>query len=906
MILKKEKIQEFIETLLIQQNKKKLFLDYILKTFFIESEWEYSFYHKTFYEYFLVRYISEEYLKNKLSIREWNILLDSQFIIKIFFPYLQREYLKNEDYAWIIGLNLFMQYYLNHNPIDEINSEIFVNWLFSLSEDLIRYYILEKTSPIYNWFNGFYYLNFNTVKIALDKWYTDIANYFYEKLNNLIKEKRIEEKNIRKKLWKLKKDDKYNNRKKHDLEQNYRDLYNWLDYKNRAYIRKDYKQFGSFYDMYKTINEEFELNISQSLDFSSHFYKNPFYAFFDNLLKYWNEEEIIKIINEFEKVEFYAFLQVWLKLENIKNILWNENILNLINEKFTFYEWDFKEFINYNKDDFKIKDSAITLFLKYIFWLYKDEKEIFVSADFKELKEWSNWFFDERWWFYKSNLNSSQLASYLFYNQINLKETVEKEYILSKTKTEEENIFRYKGWYYKRCIYQYSYSIFLNSILKSEKIDFKEYIEKIKKYSSISLRDSLNIKIIYSEVLAYIFYCNIDWNYQDNVNLIWENLDEFVDKINFYKTIKKLDELNKTSKLKEIINEEFIDRLIENIIKVFDYPTSEVENYIFISQLYWLNWNLDLQIKSFDSWIANSYVKYGFRKDYYLTLVFDILEELKHESIITEQETFKYLDQIIELYWKIDWITEKWVAYLWKNIISFILSFSLEKAIKYKEKIDDINYSYNDEIETSILIQKIKNNNFTYEEIENLYFHDSRTSLLELKIYLYLVDIWRDEFINKVNIFISIIKNETHIYYYWNEEDFKLYDKLYKLWKVNKSESILKEFNKPVREINETISLKEYNDDEIIEILNDKFCYWIYHTSFSWDYNYLLSELYNKDKILFNRYISWTKFKFHEEDKYDFFTNIQWLVKVYIENNEKEKVIKLFDELLDFARLLIL
>jgi len=67
-----------------------------------------------------------------------------------------------------MGLNLFMWYYLSDNPIDEINPENFIKSLFDLPEELLRYYILEKTSPIYNWFDRFYYLNFNTIKIVLD------------------------------------------------------------------------------------------------------------------------------------------------------------------------------------------------------------------------------------------------------------------------------------------------------------------------------------------------------------------------------------------------------------------------------------------------------------------------------------------------------------------------------------------------------------------------------------------------------------------------------------------------------------------------------------------------------------------------------------------------------------------
>ena len=505
------------------------------------------------------------------------------------------------------------------------------------------------------------------------------------------------------------------------------------------------------------------------------------------------------------------------------------------------------------------------------------------------------------WWFYKSNLNNSQLASYLFYNQINMKDSVEKEYILSKSETIEENLYKYHWYYMKRCIYQYSYSIFIDSIIKNKNINFKEYIEIILKYSSLRSDNSLNIKIIYWEILAYIFYYNINWDYIKNVNLIWDNLENFVDEMIFYRTIKKLDELNNFNKLKEIIDENKIKKLEKNIKKLFDYPASESEDYIFISQLYWLIENKKEQVQSFNKAIANSYVKYWFRKDYYLTIVFKILEELKNEWIITEQETFKYLDKIIKLYWMIEDITEKWVASLWKNIIKFILSFSVEKAEEYNSKIEDINYSYNDEIKTTILIQKIKNNSFKEEEVQNIYFHDERTSLLELKIYLYLVDSWREEFIDKLNDFIEYVKKETSIDYYWNEEDSKLYEKLYKLWKINKSDLILKELEKPEREKKEIISLKWLKDTEIIDILNEKYSYWMYHTS----YNYLLNELYIKDEKLFYKYISWTKFKFHKEEKYEFFSNFQWLIKVYMRNNEKEKAIKLFEELLDFARLLI-
>lgn len=132
-----------------------------------------------------------------------------------------------------------------------------------------------------------------------------------------------------------------------------------------------------------------------------------------------------------------------------------------------------------------------------------------------------------------------------------------------------------------------------------------------------------------------------------------------------------------------------------------------------------------------------------------------------------------------------------------------------------------------------------------------------------------------------------------------------LYEKLYKSWIINKSETILNELKKSKKETIERLSLKWLNDNEIVELLNDKFCYSMYHISFSWDYNYLLSELYEKNKILFYQYISWTKFKYTKEHEYEFFTNIQWLSQVYIDNKEKTKADELFHELISFAELLI-
>ncbi len=58
-------------------------------------------------------------------------------------------YKKKEDYAWIIGLNLFMQYYLDHNPIDEVDRESIIKSFFELPKWVIKFYFSEN-SPIHS------------------------------------------------------------------------------------------------------------------------------------------------------------------------------------------------------------------------------------------------------------------------------------------------------------------------------------------------------------------------------------------------------------------------------------------------------------------------------------------------------------------------------------------------------------------------------------------------------------------------------------------------------------------------------------------------------------------------------------------------------------------------------------
>lgn len=896
LILNKENIEKQIEDIKI--GNKDFFMDYIIKTFFIEYEWWYSFYHKTFYEYFLTIYITEKYNENKLSIREWNILLDEEYIVKIFFPYIKKKYMGKKSYSSLIGLNLFMQYYLNYNPIDEVSSEKFIKSLFNLPEELLRFYIFEKKSPVYSWFNDFNFLNFSTVKIALDKWYKDIADYFYEKLDKLIIKKQKRAKTIKNNLKKINKE-----HKRFELEQEVKQIFTWLNFKNQAFLSIKYWKKKSYIELWSKVHKKFDTYIFSDIDTIKDFYDYPIYSFFDDLIKYWEITEIIKIIGWLEKQEFYAFLQRALYLENIVKLLWNIDIFNVLKNKFLDYKWDFKEFIDYKNKREENSDNSVTLFCKYIFWFYENKKEIFESKDFYSLKEWYGWIFDQYFAFYHTHLNRNQLTSYLFYNQKNMKDIVEEEYNFSVKTFEEKDIYRYKYWYLNRNIYIYSYSIFIENLINNKKIDFEKYIKIIKKYSSIRHMDSLDIKAIYSEILAYIYYYNVDSNYIDNLELVWNNLENFIDKTVFYKTIQEIDTISNTNKIQEVITNSIESKLLKLTDSKTDTPAAKTEDYFFISELYWASDNFELQIQVFNRWVANSYVRYWFRKDYYLTDILEILEILKNKSIITEVETFKYIDEIIDLYRITEPITEKWVAYLWKYIIAFIAQFNIKNAEKYKEIINDINYSYNDEIMTSILVQKIKNNSYKDEDIKNIYFSRDTSNLLEMKIYLYLIENWREDYIEPINNLIINIEKWSYIDYYWEKEDFALYEKLYKNGKIKHSDILINLLKEKNKKNDEEVNIDWLKENQIIKILNEKMCYY-----YSWfgTYNYLLDKLYLKDKELFYKYISLDKYRFYKESKWDFFVNYYQVIKTYVNNNKKKESIKLFEELLDFAKLLIL
>ena len=154
------------------------------------------------------------------------------------------------------------------------------------------------------------------------------------------------------------------------------------------------------------------------------------------------------------------------------------------------------------------------------------------------------------------------------------------------------------------------------------------------------------------------------------------------------------------------------------------------------------------------------------------------------------------------------------------------------------------------------------------------------------------------------NELLDHTKNETNVYYYWNLEDCKVYEQLLKEWKLYESKPLLDELARLTKmEEEELINIDWLDNNSIIHILNDKNVNDMYHW---WDFNYLLNVFYKRDKNSFYRYLSSNKPKYAEEGDYGFFTNFPWLMKVYVSNNERNNAIKLFDELLDFAKLLIL
>lgn len=863
----------------------KDFIEALVKTFFIETQWKYSFIHKIIYEYFLVKYIIKEYNSNKLSIRNWNILLDNDFMKNLFFPYLKKEYVKKWNYNWVIGLNILMKYYLDYNPIDEVDNETIIKSLLELPEDIVRFYILSEDSPIFKWFDNFSILNWNIISIILDNGYEDIANDLHEKLNKKIRKTLLKEKNLLKEINDIEGNNQESIQRKIDLENTINSLFLWLNEKNKAYFEKKINN-SSYFQYYIYIKNNLKIVTHDIYNYNSNNYEDNYYSFYENIINYWNLDELKDIIFIFNKDELYLFLKVWYKINNIVKLLWNIDLLLLVKEKFIELEKDFK------------KEDEIILFSKYIFWF--DKKSIFENENYKKLKD-----FNRFTSFDSYSISKTQLISYIFIEEINF--DIKEKPHLSQS----------------RLVYQYSYYLYIKLLLNNEKFDFISYIDDIFNYLNsprISSNLDININSIFWDLLAYIFIFTVDNSYQDNLDEIIKKLWKYFNKYNFFKTLK---DINKGIFKELEIWEVLMDLKREMEENYNDYPNILTSKNLFLSECYWINNDVFKQIEIFESWLSWSYLRYWFRKDTFLLSVFYILKELKNNILITEIYFFEYLDKIIELYNEIDSITEKWVKYLWLEIVNYILTFNIRKAEEYSKKIYWINEMFYEKIEINILIEKIKkiyNYNNIESYIDNLYYSWDKI-LHELRLYLYLIKNYSQKekyFIKLFNEKKKTLTNVTYFNDYWNEEDLNLYNELFKLWKIEEFKIASEEFNKlknkniPISEkeiLKEVLKLKEkpFNKDEIFNELDNKY---FYLSEDNWKaHSYLYFYEYYND-ITTKQYMNEYLLRFYKDWwdtilDYRLFSNIEWYSKVLVKSWDKKNSIKLFEEAIWIANLLI-
>jgi len=344
----------------------------------------YIYQHRRYQEYFFTQKLKNEYEKNPKIIRELGILYDREYLEDLFLKYLRKEYIKENNLAGLIELNLFNVYLGNDRSfgVDDspyINSEEFlpsltnleINSYESIFEELK---LKEKIFLNINEIND----QFKLYEKEKAKSYSNnyLRNVWENKIPSLIKNIVIFHKNGKMET-------------SHQLNQQLDHILNL--YKESGFLKKsrddNYRLrdpfFTSVEDTFylmvvideKNVEEVFNKSvknkhkISETPELNS--YDNAREVGTERLVKSFfrvclreKKEELFKIINSLSQYEFIALL----------DILKTKEYLSIFVE-FKSIHPKIKEFVSSLPEEF-IKNSIFILFYKKFFGLKLSQKEL--------------------------------------------------------------------------------------------------------------------------------------------------------------------------------------------------------------------------------------------------------------------------------------------------------------------------------------------------------------------------------------------------------------------------------------------------------------------------------------------------------------------------------------------------
>lgn len=742
-------------------NQINEFVDFLIDSNVFLEIWDDKliFSDQKIYEYFLTNYLSlnfSQYLPKFRSL--W--ILSQKEIMKQFEESLNKNII-NKNYIWdTLIKNLFLDKYHIQSWINAWwaydYDDIFMNTLLSLTNYKIllseNYDFIEE---ILNW--KFIYNLFLSWDAILGK------KFYKEKVNRLKKVADEWDKFLATNPEDHEKRNKYN-------ELNLDKFYRWYWY--RLYIDKIFLK--------KEPNTQFFLK--NWLD--EYLWKYMFLLFKNNNLRIFKSN--IKLFNNNDVLNWFV--------SNISNI---ENLDILINKK-SILNGFFKKF----KTD--------------------------VSKNLKSISE-VNWLDENR-----LNPYISYLIFFIIISKINLVDKT-KEKIIWSIKT--DNIF-WKIWEFSsinknisikvlilyslvdwdnfnfdskkfnnRLPYIYSIIWLISYYIKNlDNIDIKDLLEATLKFNLISSNCiqsyygwAYYIKnIILWQIYAYFLNKEVVW--KNELNMLLNTQKNFNDKLTIYKQII----YNKTN----IVTNNFLQELLNESENKNDFSyTDKADISILISYFYANLWESDLSIKYFNKSLNESYIRYWFRKDYFLDIVIETIEKWYTNSFLSDNELIEYYKNIFSYYLilieHVDW---KWVRH-----IPTLLLESISRILpnKFDEFINSINI-YSTWYYSIIWIFY-----WFYNKINNLYEIDDLYEKIE-KFWEWFTERWNEDTINlcKFVLFVKLYDSLFIQFYPFYKNDLETKIK----WFSNKYESI----DKLISDIDYKIYWNMY-EKKWLEWIIDKF-----------------------------------------------------------------------------------
>lgn len=642
--------------------------------FFSEIDNKIYFNDQKIYEYLFVKKISKNFLKLLPKLRDYNF----------FYKYDLKQFLCEEILNWTEN---FIDLFIRRLFVSRlINSSLENNGWWSPYSEVFLYALLNLnwSSILLNENNNIkkiienYYLDYKTVCLLKEKWEFRYANEIKKKYTNFLS-------HISKERDEFYENNKNNiqtlNMKRHDLNFNnaYINYHYWLENRiwriNEKSLRKQLK--------HNWFSDEYVLMLIDLL------IKNRVKTFI-KYFSYLNDKNLLKkflvSVSRFENLYLLDRIprKILIKLLNIYSL---KQIVSHLEDN------------NYlSQNDENMLSWLIVFFInkkKYWIRILKNTKEKIASCLNKYLNE-------VKWVGLNWKLNSElKLLLVLAFSD---------DTIIDIFQLIKEDISHYTAR-------QYLIKSFLKRYIDKQLVWINNYplLEVYlifldawnnRYYKDIWL-ENLNNILLYS-----IFKKSIDDN---TFNPKW--IEILIDKKLCHGTVLDL--------ITKIITSWWSWKFSLKIIKfLWDIMSSESsisrksEYYPILTYISNNQWSNQLALYYFYKSLNNSYIRYWWRKDYFMDDIIDSIDAWIRNFFLSEDDVLKYCLDIWEMYENLincaDW---KWVAHIPRRLFKIVSNLSLEKRKKFKDSFWDWKwYWYHTIWQFEGLLERISK----YEEYDSL------------------------------------------------------------------------------------------------------------------------------------------------------------------------------------------